>query len=265
MNKQQILRVLKSRQVLAVVSAGTGATAGYLVAQRVLEKRYAEISHQEIEQAKVFYANLQKPPLDELVQTVPVEEQDSQVAEAIKAITQYQGILPAVAADIELGTDGSVKVNRPMTPTVPNDEPNVQIEINVFDRAEDPKVDEITDEERDARKDDKPFIISEAEFIENDNGHQQDVLTWYDGDGVMADHRDQPIDNWERIIGRDNLQFGHGSDDAQLVYVRYFPLSMDWEIHYHPGKYSREVMGFLEHADTPRRRKSRPRWDDDER
>lgn len=89
-----------------------------------------------------------------------------------------------------------------------------------------------------------PYIISVSEFMDNDPQYQQNAISYYKGDGVLADERDQPIPDKNAIVGERNLQrFGEGSGDPNIVFVRNDRLEVDFEIALSLGTYSEEVLG----------------------
>lgn len=99
------------------------------------------------------------------------------------------------------------------------------------------------DEEKEAAKrvDGEPYVIPVAVFFENEYEWTQEVLTYYQGDDVVSDQADQVIESYHRVIG--NLEFGHGSGDPNVVYVRNPSLKREWEVLLHTGKYEEEVLG----------------------
>jgi hypothetical protein len=116
--------------------------------------------------------------------------------------------------------------------------------------------------ERRATKPNEPFVITADEFNENETDYEQQCLTYYDGDDVLADQQDQPIPEIDKVIGYENLlRFGHGSGDPMLVFIRNNKLEVDFEVTHSDGKFAKEVLGFddeLKHEDK-RPKKFRPR------
>jgi len=87
--------------------------------------------------------------------------------------------------------------------------------------------------------------------------------TYYEGDEVLVDAREQPVTEVNQTVGLENLdKFGHGSNDPNLVYIRNVKLGMEFEITRSEGRYDQEVLG-LEHADESARRRKRVRFDDE--
>ncbi len=80
--------------------------------------------------------------------------------------------------------------------------------------------------------------------------NEQVSLTYFDGDDVLVDDRDQPVPDPDDSIGEDHLgRFGVGSKDNNIVYVRNDRLELDFEILRSNGKYAQEVLGFIEHSE----------------
>jgi hypothetical protein len=94
------------------------------------------------------------------------------------------------------------------------------------------------------RDENEPHIISQEEFMEGGPGYNNPTLTYYAGDDILADERDQPITDVVDLLGEDNLKFGFGSGDPNIVYIRNNKISLDIEILKSEGKYSEEVAGF---------------------
>ena len=75
---------------------------------------------------------------------------------------------------------------------------------------------------------DEPYVISPDEFGEFDD-YEQISLTYYEGDGFLADDMDELVDDIEDIVGFESLNhFGEYEEDA--VHVRNDRLKADYEI-----------------------------------
>jgi hypothetical protein len=76
-----------------------------------------------------------------------------------------------------------------------------------------------------------PYSISRMEFDEPPVGFQQITITYYAGDKVLVDERDQPIPDIIRTTGvLDPLGFGGVSGDPHIRFVRNEQLEADFEI-----------------------------------
>lgn len=233
--KQHLIRLL----VVGAAAAGISGFATYYITNKRLEKKYSDISREEIEEAKKFYTVLNKKgeystPKNAVKKLIsdteedmsddngPEAEEDEEyalVGDAVDAILKYQG---------KSSKDDEDKVNIYLTD-----------ERGDFDY----------DEEMKTRSPDNPYIIHEEEFLESVEGFSQSSITYYAGDDVLADEREQVIPASDSIVGDDNLKrFGHGSSDPRIVHVRNEYLSTDFEILLSDGKYAHEVLG-LQHSD----------------
>ena len=221
--------------VTVAVSSIAGAVSGYFVAKKRLETKYAEISKQEIAEAKTFYSVLHKPDSPEAAAAALIPEENlKQAAEALKS---YQGTDEEDPKKVE----------------------DAETAINIFSQPDD-EFD--YDEEVKKRTPERPYIITQEEYFLAEGGHEQVTITYYEGDDVLADERDQPVPEPDRVVGEDNLtRFGHGSKDKNIVYVRNERLGAEYEVVRSGGSFSREVLGFVEHSDG-RRRRSHRRGDD---
>jgi len=98
------------------------------------------------------------------------------------------------------------------------------------------------DLEQSQRSKDKPYVISQAEYLVDEMDYRQETLTYYRGDDILADMTDTPLFNYKETTGE--LKFGHGSNDPNVVFVRNDNLEMEWEILLHSGRFQVEVLGF---------------------
>lgn len=105
----------------------------------------------------------------------------------------------------------------------------------------------------------KPYIISYEEFVDEHDEFEKESLTYYSGDDTLADSRDDPVDDVDQKINERSLDFfGWRSYDESVVYVRNKSIAMDFEIVRDPGRYSHVVMGLEVDPDEPPRGKNRP-------
>jgi hypothetical protein len=93
------------------------------------------------------------------------------------------------------------------------------------------------------RTNDKIYIISEAEYFQNNTEYHQATFTWYEIDQVLCDSDDTVVENANRIIDLSNLIFGHMSDNPNVVYIRNEYLEFEYEVCYSPGSYRIDVLG----------------------
>jgi hypothetical protein len=159
---------------------------------------------------------------------------------AVAALKMYQGtqVVPEQGGEAqyqraELRTDvGSLEIAE-------------TVELSVFKEVSEEHIRVDIEREIRDRTEEAPYIISNEEYFADDAGHSQTTLTYYEGDGVLADERDEVLDDVDNVIGDNNIpRFGHRSEDPNVLYVRNHVLGTDFEICRSKGKYSELVAGF---------------------
>jgi hypothetical protein len=96
-------------------------------------------------------------------------------------------------------------------------------------------------EEMANRSPDAPYVIHLNEFVNKESGYHQSSLEYYEGDSILSDENSVPIYAPEKIVGR--LEWGRGSMDPDVVYIRNERLSAEYEITRNPGSFQIEVLG----------------------
>src|SRR5688572_17988415 len=172
-----------NKQLLTIVGAAgvslvVGAAAGYLFAQKRLQKVYDDILYEEIRATKEFYSRLHKTefptPQDAakhfgLTDITVVDEADEELLMVVRGM-QYGN--PAE-------TDSAAR----------------QMVRNVFEPSE-----EDWENEKEARTEDAPYILHADEFAANDPEYNQVELTYFEGDGILADESNEHMPEPEKFI-----------------------------------------------------------------
>lgn len=219
---------------IAVATTGTvcfaaGSTAGFFYAKHLLKLRYEELAGQEIAQAKAFYSKQVKdqnfPSVDDAAEALLPKEVEETVAtyqgkRSTVTITPYHKVeLQGEAAESPVKTS------------------------NIF--AKQPETEADWERRVRNRTEEAPYVITNEEYFAGELEYKQATVTYYEGDGVLADERDDVIDGIDLTIGDDNIiRFGDHSEDDNIVYVRNDRLGIDFEVTRSQGKYSVEVAGF---------------------
>lgn len=85
-------------------------------------------------------------------------------------------------------------------------------------------------------EDNKPYQISEQEFVEDDEEFDKVSLEYYtEGEGLYEGS--EYIPNVEDVVGEDNLSVLHGAD-LDIMYVRNEDLKTDYEVSKIVGKFT---------------------------
>lgn len=212
-----------------------GGVTAWLVTDRRLAKKYERVAETEIDDMREHFrarliARDEKPPLSSLGRLVEEENYASKSEDP--------------------STPGELNTQVERTP----EQQNVFDRINTEKDASDGWDYDI---EKAARTREVPYVIHYDE--RGETNYEEVTLTYYTADDVLCDDKDKVVDDQDRVVGLQNLdKFGHGSNDAEIVYVRNEYLSLDIEVVRSPNSYAEEVHGFT-HEDPPRRREY-PEW-----
>ena len=228
----------------SILSLAAGVNIGFFVANRRLKTKYEELANTEIAEAKDHYARMNKTGLyasaDEAARTL--------LAEAA-LVDDGQG--PIVVPDEVIETIKSYGGD-------PRPQLNAQ---NVFAQPK-PSLAELSEQRFVSPiNTNGPYVITEDEFNDGEVGYAQCQITYYDGDGFLADDKDIPVEDVDALVGDALQRFGEGSGDAgpHVVFVRNSRIQLDFEVTRSMGKYSVEVAGLpdtdLQHSAYPARRR----------
>jgi hypothetical protein len=249
-----------------VLVAASSAFAGYKFAERRLKTKYDALAAQELDEAKEYYRRLYKTdefatPEAAVKVLVPEEEQELDTEEIAEARTNAENYVTTsghVSYDKVQGEKlrgAGVKITK--------EEKRIEVEsTNVFDNSGPDHVDWVYADEVKLRTPDKPYIITEEEYLANDPEHEQTSLTYFEEDGVLADAADKVIDETDMVVGDDNLvKFGKGSRNKDIVFIRNEAMECDFEVERSRGSYVEEALG-IRHSDDDRRIRKFRRGDD---
>jgi hypothetical protein len=251
---------------VAVVSVAVGAGATYFIARKGFETKYAKLAEEEIEQAKLYYKEKSKngdwadQSTLEAQYKAATEDEDAPSAEEAMLNDEDDESLRA-AVDHLQRKHGYTNYGNVDVQQAPDEVVDVKVSIskNVFESHEPTDEDDYDlDLELTKKAGREPWIIEQERFLENEDGYSQITLTYYQGDMVLAETpSDKVVDNFVRIIGRDNLYFGRGSKDPNIVYIRNDTMGTDFEVVRSNGTYAEEVLGVVESDEARSRRRFR--------
>lgn len=262
----EVVEVVRNNPVLlagaAVVGLLAGGAGGYFFARKRLGKTFDERLEEEVEQAKEFYRGTNKVDDDGQRQLPEDIFKGLHGAQALEALKVYRG----EGTDDE---DDALAQRAQERASEPVEVVQTVTEKRVFERRSEPVDDEDWNLEAEVALRDPalPYVVHHDEFYQNVDDRQVATYTYYEGDQTLANENDFEIANADGMVGVDNLlKFGHGSKDANVVYVCNEGLDMMFEIVKSPGKYAHEVMAFqhdepgeLRHSNS---RRPRGRWAD---
>lgn len=249
----------------SIFSCAAGSLTAYILTKKYVASQYETLIEEEVAKAKEFYSR--RSEADDIVEDAtpavalpddipeesdtdedPRDQEHAYIDGDIKYYnkdargkTEYNKIARSYAGD-----DMPPKrdhISNTVETTEDDGDPGEEgiVKHNIFDRRGLVSEEEL---DRSQRNNGRPYILSQEEFMQGDfEQRSQTTLTYYEGDHVLADEREQPIDNINRVVGEENLKFGHASGDANIVYIRNEYLDVDFEVLRSTGSYSQEVLG----------------------
>lgn len=214
---------MDTRIIIGAAGLVIGAGLGALTTWRLLKSHYEEITQGEIDSVKMHYAKLFKV---------------GEHSDLAGMVAKYKDRVD------DLGySDGSA-----------ND--SDEDESDDEDASEEDE-DESDDEEQESKEvhniwkyaedhpnpEDEPYVITFEQFNDEHDDYEKGDLTYYEGDDILVDSQETPIDDEEALVGSDALtRFGDGSNSNDIVYVRNDKISMDFEISRDPRAYTEHII-----------------------
>lgn len=209
------------RWLAMVAVVGTGVSSALIVGitmNQRFNRLFAEKVQEEVDNTVKFRQTLQKmtyPTAEEAAAELLPESEDS-----------LEEIIEPYVTDDESGDD------------------MVEVSRNVFTDMKDFEFD--YDEEVKKRGDTKPYILTQAEFFEDECPTY--TLTWFEDDEVLADEKDEQIPDVDKIAGVANLaRFGAGSGDPNVLYIHNPHYDYNYEIVKNTGSYFEQHYG-IQHS-----------------
>jgi hypothetical protein len=209
--------------VLGGVAVGlvVGFAVGYRFNKEKIKAEAFRQSEAEVEKIRELYqqktvAATPKPPVEEII-----EERGYKGPE----IAYDRPLKPPVPGVVE-----PVVVVPP--PVVIVEETEVRIPVWNYD------------EELEKRVHGQPYIIHQDELADKQDEYNRVIYTYYAGDDVLVDEENgHPLPHADIVVGVENLKFGYGSDDENVVFVRNDRLELDMEICRTPDSYEEKILG----------------------
>lgn len=203
------------------VGLAFGFYVGYKFNRATIRAEVLKEAEAEIDQIRLFYhekyeSAAPKPPLD-------VVEARAQQLKAEEELRQ---------------TKPPVPVQYPKT------EAEKQRAREIEELRKDPLEGWNYDQEIAKRNRNHPYIIHQNEYFEKFPEYQHLEWTYYAGDDILCDERDEIVVRPELVVGEENLKrFGHGASDVNTVYIRNDRLELEWEITRSFKSHAEEVLG----------------------
>lgn len=217
--------VLENKALLVAIGSTAAAVSsacwGYLYAYHELEEKFdtelETLLNQEVDKVKRFY---------EIRNKYSGPEEFSELAEGENPEAESQEIsIPKELLNTPEGRAAIMEAIKKEVDPEPEEEEESPVLVNAFDIGY--TVPEFDWEEMiSERSAEKPYIISQEEFLLNEAHYEQYNLTFFEGDGVLlsdpdATGKEEAIPDTEQVVGDANLQmFGVMSGNNNVVYIQ---------------------------------------------
>lgn len=238
-----------------------GGFVGFVVTQRVLKAKYEALLDAEIASLKAYYQGERKESLLEdpsellIIDEADFEQDTDEESEYDPSYIEnlpeeeLQRMREELQRDlVSKGRNSKIiqKLGYSEEPDPSEVRPDVPLAKMTMEEAMPIDYeDEMLREMMDARTADIPYVITIDEFMEDDPEIEKVTVTYFDGDGNLADTQDKIIPEVEEIIGSDALtKFGLYSKDKNIVYVRNERIKIDFEVVLDERSYTEAIAGF---------------------
>ena len=245
---ERISALLAKRWVLPTITGVVGAGVGAFVGYKFTKAQYDDI------EAKIEEIEKVNDQLEFDFSEVASLQRDLEVATRRLSVLErhpsysHEHQIPMTPDEVDVlqekrTTQRSKPVRVDLSPLDEVEEKGKAVVSNIFGKRDDNAGDEwdykTEIESRDKRK---PYIIHVDEYVADEMGWgSQSTITWYEADQVLCDSHDTPIYNHNEVVGE--LRFGHGSNDANVVYIRNEELQHEFEVLRDEGSYEEIVLG----------------------
>lgn len=239
--------------VLPTAIAGSllaGAFVGYVITERVLRARYEKILQDEVDRIESYYQTKVEEyevPEDVVLVEAKFEKVETETVQFDQKIIETQQLAESLGYAHDLKEEEHIRNTTPVPDT-----PQSYSQGKMTVREAEP-----IDYESNAYKDllaershDKPYIITIDEFMDEYKDYDKISFTYFEGDDVVADEREQPYEEVASSLGLGNLKrFGEWSQDADQVYIRNHKLEIDFEVTRDDRSFAEVVAGVLVRKD----------------
>jgi len=210
--------------IVSLISLGIGGAIGYFVGKRkavAVDYSTIEKEHHEIPGQIMF-------PIDDMDTYIHSQNSKRDIEEVEEVVVPR--IAPFVKPQQTVEDNIRMQQEAAKEPT--------SVKRSIFTGQEDEWDYEV---EVPLREHEIPYIVHRDEFYGEEAGFDQTTFTYFSGDEIMVDQDDTPVYNFSTVVGE--LNFGHGSDDPNVFYVRNEIRHMEYEVIQDPGRYSVDILG----------------------
>lgn len=232
-----------SNETLKITLAlGTGLLVGGLIGYAIAEKHVRKQAEDEIADARRVFNRLRSEDAERATEQARADWFGTDAPEDSEEDTTEV----VTVADLH----EAARVLNYAPPSGPNgSDPRPPIESFIDEITKEQEVKSVYDPRKDPTQWDRdvnyPYVITEEEFMQDEENYSKISIKYYDKDSSLVDERDQYIPNTDSIVGEENMrQFGVGTDSPDIVYIRNDRLETDFEVERIHANYSIDILGF---------------------
>lgn len=261
------------KKLIIVGTFIAGAVAGFFAGWKTMERKYAEMADQEIQDVKDAYGRrldhiedehqaeldrLRGPGENELNESL---ERAGEVARNVRNLEAFRNAPnPLSRSSLDNNPYEQAKTNYSLAG---RQAASIDHDDNRSDN--DPSEDDEKDEgsqtdaagrtERDLTSIDRtePYVITSDEFLHEFDHHEKESLYYYTVDDVLTDDQLEPVKNQLNVVGQDAI---NRLSVEQNVWVRNEPLTTDYEIIRVTKSFKESVLGITTPTSRSRRRRA---------
>lgn len=253
----------KSTVTVGVISAVAGGIVGgvvtYVTVNRKLRTRYEDWANLEIDEVKRHYAELNSETKLSFIQQA--ENPSESALEIGRQMMERLGYIDAkeeeeshhpTSQTLSIFDQGVDEEEARAELESEEEAPSTPEEAEAYLKAMDRGYEVLEGE---------PFLISEAEYFENEPEYELDTLTYYEVDDTLTDEKNTQIPSVDQTIGARHLHMFSkktGTDKASL-YVRNDEHQTLYEVILVEDSYARLILGMTEEELGLKPPKARPK------
>lgn len=191
-----------------------GAGVGVGVTKLIVEKKMQTYADEQIEDVKRRYSRREEYRIRQAEQ-----DAQEQVDEVMEVVSDMQGN-NEVIINPDKKPDLATYVNQTLIEKHNYSNPQVEVDREELDR----KLDEV-------RANAKPYLISYDQFTDECEFYDKISMTFYALDETFVDEYEDPVADPFSLIPDNILEnWGFGSDDPDMAYVRNDAIAADYEV-----------------------------------
>lgn len=217
----------------AFVAFAVGAAAGFFVAKKVFEEKYAQLAQEEIDSVKEIFCRHIKAEDSDGERESGNGMTDEQYEEAR---SNPNGVMARSSLNLSNKSEAAKQNYHLISQPEKEDDDDEEEEAPEY-----PVHDNGTERDLEGVDRTEPYLISDREYSEEFDEHEKISLYYYSYDDVLCNENEEPMDDIDGTVGQDAMtELANG---AACVWVRNEPLGIDYEICLVRNSYAQAVHG----------------------